>query len=303
MEKTANFWDVIKWIISRKKRGVWTRSDVVQVVPEPRVLGDSVVVTFVGHSTVLIQTGGVNIITDPIWSERASPVSFVGPRRYRNPGVAIKSLPKIDIILLSHNHYDHCDKATLMLLVKRDNPRIIVPSRTKLWSLTPTTLDWWEDTIIDVGGTALQVTAVPAKHFSGRTPFDRNRSLWCGYIIATPSKVIYFAGDTGHSDIFKEIREKMPKIASGRVIDLSLIPVGAYEPRWFMSTVHVNPAEAVMIHKDVHSKKSIGIHFGTFRLTDEGQDAPHSDLKKALREEGLSEQDFVMLAEGEKLTI
>src|SRR5476649_754089 len=256
---------------------------------------DEVAITFVNHATFLIQTGGISILTDPVWSERASPFRRIGPRRVRKPGVAFENLPKIDVILLSHNHYDHLDVATLTQLRKNFGPtvlaaagdaRVVGPIGFKIMR----ELDWWGEFQIN---DTLKVTFVPAQHFSARGLFDRQKSLWGGYMIESWGRRIYFAGDTGYSTHFSEIKTRLGSP------DIAMIGIGAYEPRWFMKPIHMNPAEAVCAHRDLGSKQSIGMHFGTFQLTTDAIDQPQADLRRALSECGISESEFVTLDEGE----
>src|SRR5262245_24410052 len=248
----------------------WPR--IVSVDPQhPPILdgGRDLAATFIGHSTFLIQSAEGNILTDPIFSRRAGPFGIVGPRRVREPGVRFEDPPRIDVILLSHNHYDHCDLATLKKLANRFNPLVVTPLRNG--DLVRSTglerveeRDWWQAS----RKTDFPVTVAPAQHFSGRTPFDRNRALWGSFVFELGGRRLYFGGDTGYNSHFGSIRARL-----GRM-DLSLLPIGAYEPRWFMQDVHMNPAEAVQAHLDLDSRASIGMHFGTFQLTPEGFDEP-----------------------------
>jgi L-ascorbate metabolism protein UlaG (beta-lactamase superfamily) len=228
----------------------------------------------VNHSTVLIQYAGINILTDPIWSERASPFSWIGPRRFAPPGVPFENLPKIDLVLLSHNHYDHLDVPTLKRIAAARQARFVVPlglagllSRHGIRAEKE--MDWWD--------TAGPITCVPAHHFSARRVNDRNRTLWCGYWIATTAGPVYFAADTAFGPHFGEIRNRM---GSPR---LALLPIGAYKPRWFMRPVHMCPEEAVEVHRILAPQRSIAIHWGTFQLADDGADEPVSDLRRAFR--------------------
>ncbi|HLH90263.1 MAG TPA: MBL fold metallo-hydrolase [Xanthobacteraceae bacterium] len=254
-----------------------------------------IAITFVNHATFLIQAGGAAILTDPIWSERASPFRRIGPKRVRAPGVAFDGLPPIDLVLLSHNHYDHLDVATLARLRARFDPivlaaagdgRLLAPLR---FARTHE-LDWWERVRLDEG---LAISFVPAQHFSARGLFDRQRSLWGGYVIESRGRRIYFGGDTGYSSHFVDIANRLGSP------DIAILGIGAYEPRWFMKTVHMNPAEAVRAHRDLGSRQSIGMHFGTFQLTTEAIDQPLVDLKVALAERDIPESEFVTLQEGE----
>ncbi len=290
------FGAVLKWQMDRRReRGVWKFvNNTPAPKPPERVMGDELRVTFINHSTVLIQTEGINIITDPVYGERVSPFSFMGPKRHKNPGIRFEDLPKIDIILLSHNHYDHSDEPTLIKLTKRDAPLVItslgVPLYLQKIGITNVIeLDWWQEYSVREG---LNIHAVPAQHFSSRGTVDRNTSLWSGFVIAATKGNIYFAADTGYAPIFKQIGEKFSEMR------LSLIPIGAYKPRWFMSGVHVDPDDAVRIHQDVRSKQSIGIHWGTFKLTDEGMDDPAKDLFTALADAKVDPAEFIAIAEG-----
>ncbi len=230
--------------------------------------------TLVNHSTVLLQKQDVNILTDPIWSERAGPLSWIGPRRRRKPGVSLEDLPPLNAVLLSHNHYDHTDLPTLRQLSTRPGLAFVVPSRLgrflRSHDLEPVyELDWGES--LSLSGCTIH--SVPALHFSSRGVFDRNMTLWCGYVIECGGKRVYFAGDTGFGSHFSEIR----KIFGAP--DLALLPIGAYEPRWFMSPVHMSPDEAAKAHEILGAKTSIAIHHGTFQLADEGIDAPEKVMR------------------------
>jgi L-ascorbate metabolism protein UlaG (beta-lactamase superfamily) len=252
-------------------------------------------ITFVNHATFLIQINGVNILTDPVWSERASPFRRVGPRRVRSPGVPFEDLPAIDVVLLSHNHYDHLDIATLAKLRQRFAPmvfaahgdaRLVLPLGFKKVH----ELDWWD---VVQFNEVLKVTFVPAQHFSARGLFDRQKSLWGGYLIESQGRRIYFGGDSGYSTHFSDIKSRLG------APDIAMLGIGAYEPRWFMKPVHMNPAEAVRAHRDLGSKQSIGMHFGTFQLTTEAIDQPLVDLAQALSDNGIPESQFITLQEGE----
>lgn len=243
-------------------------------IPPSAVESPSLLVTFVNHSTVLLQQPGLNILTDPVWSERASPVSFLGPRRHRLPGIEFDRLPPIHAVLLSHNHYDHLDLPTLRrLAASRQQPIFVAPLGLDRYlesrGITPARQLDWGDSLAVPGAT---IHAVPAIHFSGRSPFDRNQTLWSGYVIQSAFGAIYFAGDTGFGPHFAWIRDRFgaPRLA--------LLPIGAYEPRWFMSPVHMNPEEALEAHRILGATTSIAIHHGTFQLADEAIDAPRRRL-------------------------
>ena len=248
-------------------------ADVEEFKPPRCVHGTSLRVTLVNHSTVLLQQPGSNILTDPIWSERPSPLSWVGPRRRRKPGIAFDDLPPIDAVLISHNHYDHLDLPTLRHLAARGQSNFVVPARVarllRSSNVGPVhELDWGES--LSFGG--LTVHCVPALHFSSRGLFDRNLTLWCGYVIESQGRMAYFAGDTAFGSHFSQIRERFgaPRLA--------LLPIGAYEPRWFMSPVHMAPDDAVRAHAVLAAETSIAIHCGTFQLGDDGIDTPKRQL-------------------------
>lgn len=294
--KQQSLWAVFKWMFTRQ-RSPWKRpiDDKPGLKPVDQVKS-GITVTFINHSTFLIQTAGLNILTDPVWSERVSPFSWSGPKRQRRPGIKFEDLPKIDIILLSHNHYDHLDLPTLKSLSRIHNPRIVtslgISAYLKRHGMQNSVdMDWWDELALDE---IVRVQSVPAQHFSARGTVDRNKTLWCGFVIKQKTGNIYFAGDTAYnSKTFKEIGQRCSPIA------LSLIPIGAYQPIWFMSPVHCSPAEAVKIHQEVQSKKSIATHFGTFMLGDESPQDAVRDLKSALTSEKISEDDFVVMKEGE----
>jgi L-ascorbate metabolism protein UlaG (beta-lactamase superfamily) len=266
--------EALRWkLTSRPEPSPSFIPDVEQSKPLPRVEGSSLRTTVVNHSTVLLQQRDCNILTDPIWSERASPLSWIGPRRRRKPGVSWEDLPPIDVVLVSHNHYDHLDLPTLRRLAARGESTFIVPARVgrllRLENIAPVhELDWGESLALP----GFTIHCVPALHFSSRSIFDRNMTLWCGYVIECHERFVYFAGDTAFGDHFAQIREKF---GSPR---LALLPVGAYEPRWFMSRVHMAPQEAVRAHGILAARTSIAIHHGTFQLTDEALDAPKKQL-------------------------
>jgi L-ascorbate metabolism protein UlaG (beta-lactamase superfamily) len=285
---------VLRWkLTSRPERSPHFVSDVKPSKPPQRVDGAELQTTLVNHSTVLLQQRGINILTDPVWSERVSPLSWAGPRRRRNPGVSWQDLPPIDVVLISHNHYDHLDMTTLRKLSAGGGSTFVVPARVArlLQSnhIGPVhELDWGES--VSLPGAIIH--CVPALHFSSRGILDRNRTLWCGYVIECGERLVYFAGDTGFGPHFAHIREKF---GSPR---LALLPIGAYEPRWFMSPIHMNPEEAVKAHQILAAETSIAIHHGTFQLADEGLDTP----KKRLSECSPGES-FMALDNGQSVTL
>jgi L-ascorbate metabolism protein UlaG (beta-lactamase superfamily) len=280
----GSFGAMLKWMVSREP-GTWLKSDSLKTTIPSTPPDSSWHVTFVNHSTFLIQTGSLNILTDPVWSERTSPFSWAGPQRMKPVGIAFDDLPPIDLIVLSHNHYDHLDIETLQKLVERFHPKIVVPLGVDLYLKqkgisSHAVLDWWEKT--SVGN--FTVEAVPAQHFSARGMFDRNQTLWCGYVIRDNqiNTAIYFAGDTGYNPVtFKEIGMRCSPI------QLALIPIGAYKPAWFMSPIHCSPEEAIQIHLDVKAHQSLAMHFGTFPLADDGEREPEASLDHALRAKSL----------------
>jgi L-ascorbate metabolism protein UlaG (beta-lactamase superfamily) len=287
--------DVLKWMLSRK-REKWQRDQHSVLGKKPlESVRAGVRITFVNHSTFLIQFDGINILTDPVWSERTSPFSWAGPKRMRPPGIRFDDLPQIHYILLSHNHYDHLDVPTLKKLSNRFNPKIFTALGVKAFLdqneiKNAVDMDWW-NTLLMEGST--QVQAVPAQHFSGRGTFDRDATLWCGFVVKRNEGNIYFAADTGYNETtFKEIGDRCAPI------NLSLIPIGAFKPEWFMSPIHCSPKEAVKIHLDCNSKQSIATHFGTFPLADEGLKVPANELILALKELNVNRDEFLIPEEG-----
>ncbi len=287
---------VLRWLATRKAP-VWRDIEEPPGPPPPyEVTGHALRATLVNHATVLLQMDGINVLTDPIWSARCSPVPFAGPRRYRPPGLRFEDLPPIQLVLLSHNHYDHLDLPTLRRLAAVHAPTVITglgnaPLLERAGLPVVHELDWWDSAPVP-GRADLTVTATPAQHFSGRSPFDRDRNLWCGLALHGPSGAVYFAGDSGYGGHFRAIRERLgaPRLA--------LLPIGAYEPQWFMRPVHLTPADAVRAHLDLAAGTSLAIHYGTFRLSDEGQEAPPADLARARAEANVPEQAFLAPAHG-----
>ena len=307
-----SFRDVLKW--SRERRGQSRAPDpprnsfptAKSEIAHPRGGPDQFSATWIGHSTVLLQFGGTNIITDPVFSQRASPVQWAGPRRVTDPSMSVDELPPIDIVLLSHNHYDHLDKDSVTRIAAA-NPaaRWIAPLRlshyTRRWGIHDVVeLDWWGCAVVD----GIRITATPARHFAARGLGDRNKSLWCGFAIEGGGKRAYFAGDTAYHPAFGEIGER------GGPFDFVMIPIGAYDPRWFMKIVHVDPEEAVQIYRDIiaahpndQSPLMLGIHWGTFRLTDEPMDEPPRRTIARWRDVGLAADRLWIARFGETRTI
>lgn len=259
-------------------------------------------VTWIGHASVLVQMAGLNLLTDPIFSMRASPVSFLGPQRAQPPGLTPEQLPHIDLVLISHNHFDHLDESSVQALAAQADgpPLFIVPLGLKAWFAelgitTVVELDWWQSHRVG----AAEITLTPVQHWSGRSLADRMQTLWGGYAVLAPDFHLYFSGDTGYSKDFADTRAHFAPLQSAGGFDLALIAIGAYEPRWFMATQHVNPDEAVRVHRDLGARRSMGVHWGAFHLSDEALDEPPRALAAARRAQGVALEDFFVLAIGE----
>jgi L-ascorbate metabolism protein UlaG (beta-lactamase superfamily) len=273
--QAAGFRGLLRWkFTTRPEPGPSFVADVQPSKPPLSIASTELHVTLINHSTLLLQQAGANILTDPIWSQRASPFTWAGPHRRRDPGVRWEDLPRIDIVLISHNHYDHLDLATLRRLSAKGQAQFVVPSGVARLLRGQTIgpvheLDWGDSLPLD--GTTIH--SVPALHFSARGLFDRNRTLWCGYVIESGDRIVYFAGDTAFGEHFAQIRERFgpPRLA--------FLPIGAYQPRWFMSPVHMGPDEAVRAHGILGAQTSIAIHHGTFQLADEAIDTPRRELR------------------------
>jgi L-ascorbate metabolism protein UlaG (beta-lactamase superfamily) len=297
-QPTSGFGAFLRWRLSGE-RAEWPPAlPVAQARHAPRVEGDAMVVTAVGHASVLVQTAGLNILTDPVWSERVSPFASVGPKRVRAPGIAFDDLPRIDLVLVSHNHYDHLDLATLDRLWRRDRPMIVTPLGNDALlarrGIKAVARDWGGSVAVN---DAVSVTVERVQHWSSRWGVDRNRALWGGFTVATPGGSIYFAGDCGYSDAFREAA------AARGPYRLALIPVGAYEPRWFMKYQHMDPTEAVATFRDLRASHAVGIHWGVWQLTDEPIDAPRAALATALRDAALPPTRFRAMEPGESWTV
>ncbi len=252
--------------------------------------------TWIGHVTFLLQLGGLNILTDPHMTQRASPLPFAGPRRLVGLPLRIQELPRIDVVVISHNHYDHLDAGTVARLAGQPGgpPRFLVPLGLKLWFAQHgifhvTELDWWETEAID----GVRFHFVPTQHWSKRTPFDTNRSLWGGWLMEAPEFRFHFCGDTGYSRDFQDINQRFG------AVDLTALPIGAYDPRWFMGPQHVDPEEAVQIFLDLQARYAVGMHWGTFKLTDEPMQEPPERLMRALEEQGIPSERFFLMKFGE----
>ncbi len=274
-------------------------------IPDKEVEEDKPRAVWINHSTFLIDINGVNILTDPIWSKRCSPCPFIGPKRRHRPPLELGDLPEIHIVLISHNHYDHLDKWTVLELHRRFNDILwLVPKGVKKWFFNlgithVEELSWWED--IEIPAFNLRATAVPTQHFSGRSLFDGNRTLWAGWVVEffkdrKHHKRLYFVGDTGYNPYdFKRIGERFGHM------DLSLIPIGTYVPRKFMSPVHIEPKNAVRIHSEVGSKLSLGMHWKTFNLSDEPFHQPPWDLFHCLQHDGIDPLTFLAVEPGHEI--
>lgn len=252
-------------------------------------------ITFVGHVTFLIRVGGVAVLTDPVWSEHAGPFGRLGPKRARPPALAFEALPKLDAVLVSHGHYDHMDLPTLKrlsgtpLVAGLGNKPFLERRGVRLVH----ELDWWQS--VEVGDA--RITFVPAQHWSSRTLFDRNTTLWGGFVIEAGGGSVYFCGDAGYSPHFREIAARFPNLS------VALLPIGAYEPRWFMEPQHMNPADAVQAHADLTPGASVAMHFGSFRLTPEGIADPVAELERARTARGIPAEHFRVPGFGETLLL
>lgn len=253
--------------------------------------------TWLGHASFLFQCQGENLLTDPVLSERASPFQFVGPRRFTPAALTVAEMPRIDRVLISHNHYDHLDEPTIRQLHRRfgDDLCFCIPLGLRRWFETRgihnlVELGWWQSQALSP---ECEVFCLPAQHFSGRTATDRNTTLWCSWLLDINGFRFYFAGDTGYGQVFRDIGDLFAPI------DLALLPIGAYDPRWFMAPVHVAPEEAVSIHRDIGARQSVAMHWGTFVLTDEPMDEPPRRLRQALEGQGMSDSAFRVMRHGE----
>ena len=317
-----HFGKVLRWRFTRRVPDWKPHAITPRPAPLPPPPGaPEVTATWVNHSTFLLQFAGFTLLTDPVFSDRIGLFGRIGPRRTHAPGIAFETLPRIDAILLSHDHYDHCDLPTLRRLARAHDPLMLAPlnfipllRRSKLSRIVE--LDWWEtytlvppfptlsSTLSPLSSSAsapspsTTLTFTPAQHWSNRLTGPRCGRLWGGFMINTPARRVFFAGDTGyHPTIFRDIAARLGSP------DLALLPIGAYEPRWFMSDQHVNPAEAVQLHRDLGSRLSVGMHWGTFQLTDEPRLAPPTDLRNSLASIGLAPDLFRVMEPGQSLTV
>jgi L-ascorbate metabolism protein UlaG (beta-lactamase superfamily) len=297
--------DMLRWQFGtdrqRKAWPAWAPSPHADV-PPPLVNGTRARLSFVGHASWLVQAAGLNILIDPVWSMRASPVGWAGPRRVNDPGIAFESLPKIDVVLVSHGHYDHLDVATLSRLAAKFSPRVITPlgndvtMRSADTAIKAEAFDWHQR--VELGG-GLAVTLVPTRHWSARGLFDRNKALWASFVLETPAGKIYIVCDSGYGEgqHFRRVG------AAHGPLRLAILPIGAYEPRWFMQDQHMNPTDAVKALGDCGAEQALAHHHGTFQLTDEAIDAPVEALHAALDEANFPRARFVALKPGQVMEI
>lgn len=297
---TTSFAKLMKWRFSADTGEAWPTSypSPFHEIPPNRITGSTLRVTFIGHASLLYQTEGLNLLVDPVWSERASPFAFIGPRRVNAPGVSFEDLPPIDIVLVTHNHYDHLDLPTMARLWRHHRPRVIAPLgndtilRHSIPQIQIEAADWGDEITVTPG---LTVRLEPTLHWSARGMLDRLHALWASFAIKTSAGTILHIGDTGFGDgsLYREIAGRHPDIR------LATLPIGAYEPRWFMHPHHVNPEEAVEIFRLLNPTKAIAHHWGTFPLSDEGIERPLEALALARTKHGIPEERFHAMRPGE----
>jgi N-acyl-phosphatidylethanolamine-hydrolysing phospholipase D len=316
---TKSLGDVLRWQMERIRKHLPPKP----TLPTPQVKADLdfirhntlagagmiPAVTWIGHATMLVQACGLNVLTDPIFSRRASPVQFLGPARVQQPGIAPGDLPHIDVVLISHNHYDHLDRGSISWLARQPGgaPLVLAPLGLKGWLESQgvseaVELDWWDaHEMAGTDGRRTEFQLTPAQHWSSRTLTDRNKTLWGGWAVFSSDCHWFFTGDTGYSHDFLDIRRRFahrhtPELGGG--FDVALIAVGACLPRWFMKDQHVDLAEAAQIHLDLGAKRSVGVHWGTFQLADDALDQPLHDLADTCRAKGVDPESFFLLPIG-----
>lgn len=289
--------DVLKWQTSKRDRELFPASYAVPPQDKPPARVPGLRIVHLGHASFLYQMAGLNLLVDPVYSERASPFSFMGPRRVNPPGVAFDDLPAIDVVLITHNHYDHLDLAMLEALHRRDRPRMIMPLgndtivRSRDPSIRAEAYDWTARVALS---DEIAVTLVPTYHWSARGALDRRMALWCSFVIETPAGKLFHIGDTGFHD--GSLYDRLG--AEYGPFRLAVLPIGAYEPRWFMFDNHMNPEEAVKVMLSLRAEQALGHHWGTFQLTDEGIERPLEALRLALDQAGLPEERFRAMRPG-----
>jgi L-ascorbate metabolism protein UlaG (beta-lactamase superfamily) len=298
-----SFWHVLKWQLTPGKPTWPDRAPSPYAdTPPMRVDSSKIRFCYVGHASWLVQTAGRNILLDPIWSDRASPFSSIGPKRRNDPGIAFDKLPPIDTVLVSHGHYDHLDLPTLSKLAAKFAPRVITPLGNDLAMIHADSriraegFDW--DQRVEIGN-GIAVTPVRTRHWSARGPFDRNKALWASFVLETQAGKIYFVGDSGYGDgrLFRRVRD-----AHGP-LRVAILPIGAYDPRWFLQDQHMDPSEAVKAFGDCGAQQALASHYGTFKLTDEPIDAPVLGLHAALDQAKIPRERFVALKPGQVMEI
>ena len=296
----SSFNKLLKWSWERRSKNLETFEFEVEVPNYKEIYkNENIVTTWIGHETFLYQNKDINVLTDPHFTQRASPLNFAGPKRYMAPGMKIDDLPNIDVVTISHSHYDHLDYMSVKLLAEKfDNILFLVPLGLKKWFESKgiynvRELDWWDSLIIQ----ETLITFVPVQHWSARGLFDRNETLWGAWHFKNKFHSFIHLGDTGYTDDFKAIKERLGPV------DLAAIPIGAYEPRWIMEFSHINPEEAVMTFLDLEASKAIGMAWGTFILTDEPVTEPPRQLLKELKKYNIPNEDFFTLKHGESYLI
>jgi L-ascorbate metabolism protein UlaG (beta-lactamase superfamily) len=297
--------EVLRWQFGpRRQRATWPlwAASPHADLPPTRVFGEKVRLSFIGHASWLIQVAGLNILVDPVWAERASPVDWAGPKRHNHPGIAFDALPPIDVVLVSHGHYDHLDIATLSKLAQKFAPRVVTPLGNDVTmrggdaAIRAEAFDWHQRVEL---GNGIAATLTPTRHWSARGLFDRNKALWASFVLETPSGKLYIVCDSGYGDgaHFRRVAQ-----AHGS-LRLAILPIGAYEPRWFMRDQHMNPSDAVKALVDCGAEQALAHHHGTFQLTDEAIDAPEIALQVALDEAKIPRERFVALKPGQVVEV
>ena len=298
--------DFLKWVSRRRVRRSTEAATVpigavVPSIASPRAADAEIVVTWIGHSSFLLQIGSINVLLDPIWSERASPISFIGPKRIAPPGLEFAALPPIDLVLITHDHYDHLDRPSVKRIIAAyPGATWVAPLEVGRWlrergASVVAELDWWQS----VRTHALDITCTPAQHFSGRWPNNRDSTLWCGWVIRDGDRAVFFSGDTGRHPEFESIASRLGPF------DAAFLPIGAYEPRWFMGPVHMAPDDAVAAYTEIVAANDgrrctfVAMHWGTFRLTDEPVDEPLKLTRQEWKSAALAPELLWIPARGE----